>query len=546
MRWQCVRVRADRRVVSVEDSYCVREISSPRPPSSVPCQGQCEGIQWQYGPWSACSQSCGRGGSQTRQPTCYDQLAAQPVEKEKCELKGPALVRRDCEAGVCPRWEAGEWSACSVSCGEGASVREVSCHKDEVRVETSQCSGLEKPPSTKVCSAGGQCGVWRSGDWSVCSSDCGPGVRTRTTHCVPPGHCSHHTRPVNTSTCVVLSCDHNTDHKTDQPQQRAEAVDRKVRARLGKGRARYSHRPHLPRYRWKIGRWSDCGSRCGGRKSRVVACYDRVRGRLEPDQARCGAVRRRPRETQQCGAVLQCQQSGWRTGQWSQCSSSCGAGLRWRRVECLHQRTGEQLEAEYCSHQTQPEAEERCEGGSVCSNPVLQAQAAVVESERGQTHWRTGEWSQCSATCGGGLRTRQVECLSLQDCSQERQSQPHSKDSCNLQPCPVWNTGQWGGCDQMCEGGRSRRLVRCQDHLGQTLPDQDCSSQSRPADSRTCNHQVCTTGPRARASRRKYLWRVGQWGQVTSPGTTAPLYLTLTFSAPRPVGKERSSAWCNV
>ena len=487
----------------MEDSYCQRELSSPRPASSLPCQGQCEGIQWQYGGWSACSQSCGRGGAQTRQATCYDQRAGQPVEKEKCELRGgEALVSRECEAGDCPGWEAGAWSACSVTCGQGRSVREVSCQRGGARVEAGECEGLEEPGHSRPCSSGQQCGLWRPGEWSGCSSECGPGLRTRTSLCVspagqtlPPGHCPQHSRPVNTSTCVVLTCD--SHHRQ--------------RGKAGRG-SRYHH---LPRYRWKIGRWSDCSSPCGGSRSRVVACYDRVRGRLETDQARCGAVRRRPRETQRCGGE-QCEQRGWRTGQWSQCSSSCGAGLRWRRVECLDQRTGGQLGPELCSQEARPQSEESCEGEAGgergCSNPVLEAQAALVESEASPAQWRTGDWSPCSATCGGGLRTRQVDCLQ-QPCRERER--PHSEDSCNPQPCPAWNTGQWGGCDSGCGGGRgrARRLVRCQDHLGQTLPGHHCASLSRPPDSRLCSQQQCS-GP-SRAGGRKYLWRVGQWGQVT-------------------------------
>merc|ERR550532_2307912 len=268
---------SDRREVNVPDSYCVREVSSGRPATSLPCQGQCQGVEWQYGPWSACSQSCGQGGARTREAACYDQEAGRAVEPEMCELGGlqPALLTSQCEAAGCPGWQVGQWSVCSVTCGRGRQVREVSCQKDELRVEAGQCEGVERPASSQECRPGPECGVWRPGAWSVCSSDCGPGLRTRTNHCedgagqsLPPAHCSHHTRPVNTSTCVVLSCDH-TDHRT-------AAVHRKTggRPRQGGGRSRYSH--HLPRYRWKIGRWSSCSSRCGGRKSRVVACYDRV------------------------------------------------------------------------------------------------------------------------------------------------------------------------------------------------------------------------------------------------------------------------------
>ena len=55
---------------------------------------------------------------------------------------------------------------------------------------------------------------------------------------------------------------------------------------------------------------------------------------------------------------------------------------------------------------------------------------------------------QCSATCGHGVRVRDVACkrgantVSKRQCS--RQSQPKKKARCNLPACPVWYTGFWG------------------------------------------------------------------------------------------------------
>ena len=509
----CVRLTQDSKVVTVPHSYCQRELSSNPPPTTVPCEGECKGLQWQYGAWSACSKTCGPG-TMTRSATCYDQLTGSSLEVGKCRGKAPAVTRRECEQGDCPRWGAAEWSACSASCGRGLARREVWCERGGQRLDTGDCDQEVEPPHSKECEAASQCGQWEAGEWSDCSSECGPGTRTRQLLCLDNSgrtldrsHCSPHSRPVNSSTCVVISCQETNEvHSEEDMEDTGEVVVTKSsghRKKSQRRRSRYHHQ--LPRYRWKIGRWTDCSEACGGQRSRVVACYDRVRGRLETDHGKCGAVRRRPRDTEHCGASCPGQSGVWRTGQWSGCSASCGTGVRWRRVQCLQP---------HCDHQTQPAEEEDCVVAAVCQTPLLQVKAALVESERKLSSWRTGEWSPCSSTCGGGVRSRLVQCYDghqvntdLSSCLQES-AKPYSEDSCNLEPCPVWNYGQWSECDQACGGGRSQRLVRCQDHLGQTLPDQQCS-KSRPPDSKDCNKAACSL-----ARRRSHLWRVGQWGQV--------------------------------
>ena len=65
-------------------------------------------------------------------------------------------------------------------------------------------------------------------------------------------------------------------------------------------------------------------------------------------------------------------------------------------------------------------------------------------------------------------------------------------------------------CDQPCNGGGSHRLVQCQDHLGQTLPAQQCHSHTRPDRERTCNTQPCQV-----FRRNRYLWKVGKWSQCS-------------------------------
>ncbi len=53
------------------------------------------------------------------------------------------------------------------------------------------------------------------------------------------------------------------------------------------------------------------------------------------------------------------------------------------------------------------------------------------------------------------------------------------------------------------------RLVRCQDHLGQAMPDLKCEFSTRPHNSRKCNSQPCKT-----LRYPKYLWKRTRWSEV--------------------------------
>ena len=48
---------------------------------------------------------------------------------------------------------------------------------------------------------------------------------------------------------------------------------------------------------------------------------------------------------------------------------------------------------------------------------------------------------QCSGSCGGGYRKRIVVCTGV-TCNTE--DKPVEQDTCNQEPCPAWNVGEWG------------------------------------------------------------------------------------------------------
>lgn len=70
--------------------------------------------------------------------------------------------------------------------------------------------------------------------------------------------------------------------------------------------------------------------------------------------------------------------------------------------------------------------------------------------------WSIGDWGPCSVSCGGGSRTRRIECGSKgingtlrlaneEACAGHR---PRHLEACAEIACPQWLTGVWSGVSQ--------------------------------------------------------------------------------------------------
>lgn len=79
----------------------------------------CNGAQWFYGPWSACSAACGGTGAANRTAFCVPSPGASPGA---CDLGAGVplpFLQRSCAPAACSLalWRAGPWGACTAACG---------------------------------------------------------------------------------------------------------------------------------------------------------------------------------------------------------------------------------------------------------------------------------------------------------------------------------------------------------------------------------------------------------------------------------------------
>ncbi|XP_066271469.1 uncharacterized protein [Branchiostoma lanceolatum] len=141
-----------------------------------------------WGPWSACSVTCGVG-EETRDRTCTNPAPA----NGGAECDGPHQEVQACDTGVsCPvngGWsDWGPWSDCSVTCGVGEETRDRTCTNPAPANGGADCVGLAQ--EVQACDTGVSCpvdGGWSDwGPWSDCSVTCGVGEETRDRTCTNP------------------------------------------------------------------------------------------------------------------------------------------------------------------------------------------------------------------------------------------------------------------------------------------------------------------------------------------------------------------------
>uniref|UniRef100_A0A3P9CE93 Uncharacterized protein n=1 Tax=Maylandia zebra TaxID=106582 RepID=A0A3P9CE93_9CICH len=372
-----------------------------------------------------------------------DQIA---YSYSKCRDGQVTCDRSSCVA-TC-HWSAwSSWSPCDVTCGLGLQQRYSPLHY----FPSSCCAALP----------GGTWSKWTG--WSECSKTCfnhvdDVGVRRRFRSCTPFNHTQP---PCNTEHCPGMT------HVDTQRQDRWHHSWKKRKMKA-----------------WSA--WSQCSSRCdSGVQTRERLCNSPT---PQHGGKSCSGphIQTRDCNSQPCSgtSVPGCHvDGGWsQWGAWTECSLSCGGGVKFRRRLCDN---------------PSPQS-----GGRGCLGDAEQQRDC-------NTHLCTvgpwlpwSQWSECSVSCGGGQQYRSRLC-SLPACSgrQSKICNTHvclGEWNCSLEHCAVHGAlsswGPWSPCSLSCGG------------LGLKTRSRGCTQPAPARGGRDCQGHGGKR-PTARPLTVQVLWR---------------------------------------
>ncbi|KAL3094865.1 hypothetical protein niasHS_006160 [Heterodera schachtii] len=421
--------------------------------------------QWFAGEWADCSATCGTG-QQRREVFCVERVDAnvdRRVNAQHCLPSQKPVDVRKCSSEACPEWWAGEWGACSASCGRGVRRRTVKCLRaDDEQFHEFHCSGkkpvqeqecwsgiscaggMEEPKQLMSYSEGPSAGAEDGGltrpffivsAWGECSASCGPGIRSRLVECMagaggtlrlPDYECQDQSKPAQFQPCHLAPC-----------PIKATAAQSAIRSLSKPFGGEPNRNGTSTIFRWEHGDWTKCSASCSGGKQRSpVICVDTIR-RVTVAWTNCEdstAAGQKPQELVRTCNRHACTPD-WEIGPWSACSHACGGGLRTRRVRCV--RTASGSSAATATLLVLPDGQ--CPG----VRPGDEEPCGVVDCA---PEWLAGNWGQCSASCGtDGEQRRVLRCVRrdalgdvrpLDDARCTDAQKPLSVRLCSLGPCP--------------------------------------------------------------------------------------------------------------
>nr|XP_039260456.1 A disintegrin and metalloproteinase with thrombospondin motifs 18-like isoform X1 [Styela clava] len=180
----------------------------------------------------------------------------------------------------------------------------------------------------------------------------------------------------------------------------------------------------------------------------------------------------------------------------SSCSKSCAGGIKQSVARCMKNdiTVADDL---YCKHLARPITESK----SCNMNPC-------------PATWVKRRWHSCNASCGIGMRARDVVCAQNTTRGQEIISdlmcdvpRPQKSKTCFLKECSSqWKTGRWTKCSKTCGKGQRTRNVYCADESGYKDNDK-CELEKKPKSKRGCRLAKC---------RRQYQWLITAWGKCST------------------------------
>ncbi|XP_045023585.1 ADAMTS-like protein 1 isoform X3 [Daphnia magna] len=534
------------------------------------------GYRWEFGHrLSTCTASCD-GGEQEVEIICRDAVTGLEVSDQTlCDQSNrpePKIVQ--CHTDPCPpKWIVGPWDACSLTCGGGIKERRVYCQqgRNNSKVDDVICSALigHKARTHEPCNTH-DCPSWFQGPWSQCSTPCGDdGVQTRVVVCRDArGHVTNACRPQDQPPTSRACPSQPACPSTAAPPTTITAPNRAPRQKVTPFSLFDDEEADEQEEDEKELKGVLVQQPTGSISSGSVPSA------LLSEKLQVGEISLVPTDPTlalyyACGWFYK----SFIAGDWSPCSVTCGDGTREREVNCKifleFSKTIAKLPDKECPGLKPAEIEpcfmrpcslsnkyepwidqfsdqsnyklmlatrkpvedlraatkmELTSGGGASGGPVTVTKpshsvpASVTGPLLAHT-WKSSGFSQCSASCLGGVQESIIECVREQDgqrvsphlCPMERRPDAITR-TCNDVPCPPrWNTSDFSTCSRTCGGGVQTREVHCIHEVARggsnTLPvGADLCPQPPPRAQQFCNMIDCPVE-----------WKTGEWSQCSSP-----------------------------
>lgn len=184
-----------------------------------------------------------------------------------------------------------------------------------------------------------------------------------------------------------------------------------------------------------------------------------------------------------CDPILtpDCSLSSWE--EWSPCSVPCGIGNRYRRARCTYQSNSV-----------------NCTGRNAVQWGMCAPGLCVCDAQAKQCQYFFTDWSPCSVTCGGGKQTREFLYCTFQGIREQMCAPNYTLSrECNIGECPcvdescVYIFTNWTACSKSCGGGLRTKIASSCSKNG--VPVSICQPPMNIIPSESCNKNPCICSP---------------------------------------------------